>query len=133
MSDSTVISVVPLLIFGAGGVAAAMLFLALRREAGEMRHRIASLESAANDAFTMVQSRVDELGERIRLAEERPAHASEPFRAGLNLNNRAQALRMLRRGVDAKSIAASLNLPGPDIELLSPRSAIVGGFRRRYF
>ena len=118
MPESTLISVVPLLLLGAGAVAAAMLFLSLRREAGELRRRMATLEKEANAALVRFQSRLEELGERLRQAEERPASAPAPPRAGLNLNNRAQALRMLRRGIDAQTIATSLNLPRPEIEML---------------
>jgi len=118
MPESTLISAVPLLLLAAGAVAAAMLFLSLRRETGELRRRMTTLESAANDAFAHYQSRLEELGERLRLAGERPAAAPGPLRSGLNLNNRAQALRMLRRGMGAETVAASLNLPRPEIELL---------------
>ncbi|MGA3025235.1 MAG: DUF2802 domain-containing protein [Bryobacteraceae bacterium] len=118
MPESTLIAVVPLLLLGAGAVAAAMLFFSLRRETGELRRRMANLESAANDALGEFQSRLAELGQQLRLAEQRPPSASAPPRSGVNLNNRAQALRMLRRGIDAETIATSLNLPKPEIELL---------------
>jgi hypothetical protein len=118
MPESTLISVVPLLLLGAGAVAAAMLFFSLRGEAGELRRRMATMEKAANTAHVQCQSRLEELGERLRQAEERPASPPGPPRSGLNLNNRAQALRMLRRGIDAQTIATSLNLPRPEIELL---------------
>jgi hypothetical protein len=118
MPVSALISVVPLLLLGASAVAAAMLFFSLWRETGELRRRMATLESAANHALLQSQSRLEELRERLRLAEERPASAPGPPRSGLNLNNRGQALRMLRRGVDAQTVATSLNLPRPEIELL---------------
>lgn len=118
MPENVLISVVPLLLLGAGAVAAAMLFLSLRKETGALRRRIVTLESAANDAFAESHRRQDELSDRLRLAEERPANVPGPSRSGLNLNNRPQALRMVRRGVDAATIASSLSLPRPEIELL---------------
>jgi hypothetical protein len=114
----SLISVVPLLLLAAGAVAAAILFFSLRRDAAELRRRMTNLESAANDAFGDMQNRVRELSERLRQSEERPANGPAPARAGLNLNNRAQALRMLRRGENAEVVARSLNLPRPEIELL---------------
>jgi hypothetical protein len=118
MPANLLIPVLPLLLLGAAAVAAAMLFLALRREAVQLRDRIATLERAAHDAFALVHGQLAELSDRLRAAEERPPAAPGPTRAGLNVNNRAQALRMLRRGVDARTVAASLNLPRPEIELL---------------
>jgi hypothetical protein len=118
MLISSLISVVPLLLLSAGAVAAAMLFFSLRKETAELRRRMTSLESAANDAFGDMQNRVRELSERLRRSEERPLNGPAPARAGLNLNNRAQALRMLRRGENAEAVARSLNLPRPEIELL---------------
>jgi hypothetical protein len=118
MPETALISILPLLLLGAGAVAAAMLFFSLRRETAELRRRMATLESSANDALVEFQSRLDELAERIRVAEDRPAMVPAPSRPGVNPSNRAQALRMLRRGVDAETVASSLNLPRPDIELL---------------
>ena len=45
MPVSALISVVPLLLLGASAVAAAMLFFSLWRETGELRRRMATLES----------------------------------------------------------------------------------------
>jgi Flp pilus assembly protein TadB len=118
MPESVLISVVPLLLLGAGAVAAAMLFFSLRRENGELRRRMATLESTANCALVELQRRLDDLSERLRQAEERPESSPAAARSGVNLNNRAQALRMLRRGIDAETVATSLNLPRPEIELL---------------
>jgi len=118
MLISSVISVVPLLLLAAGAVAAAMLFFSLRRETAELRRRMRNLENAANDALGDMGNRVRELSERLHQSEVRPANGSAPSRGGLNLNNRAQALRMLRRGANAEVVAKSLNLPRPEIELL---------------
>ena len=118
MLERTLISVAPLVIVAAGAVAAAVLFMALRKEAVAMARRVAALESAVQDAFARMHGEMGELRERLRALEERPCSPSEPARPGLSLNHRAQALRMLRRGADAQTIAASLNLPRPEIELL---------------
>jgi hypothetical protein len=63
----------------------------------------------------------------VRLGEaERPAQAAvqevtsvpAPLRAGLNLNKRVHAMRMLRRGEDVSHIAAALGVPRKEVELL---------------
>jgi hypothetical protein len=41
-----------------------------------------------------------------------------PLRAGLNLNKRVHAMRMLRRGEDISHIAAALGVPRKEVELL---------------
>jgi hypothetical protein len=41
-----------------------------------------------------------------------------PLRAGLNLNKRVHAMRMLRRGEDVSHIAAALGVPRKEVELL---------------
>ena len=41
-----------------------------------------------------------------------------PPKSGLNLNKRSQVIRMSRRGEQAEKIAASLNLPQREVELL---------------
>jgi hypothetical protein len=61
-----------------------------------------------------------ELSTRLRDAEERTGVLVQPTppRSGLNLNKRSQAIRMSRRGEQAEKIAASLNLPQREVELL---------------
>jgi hypothetical protein len=61
----------------------------------------------------------------VRLDEAaRPAEAPEvsfvpaPMRAGLNLNKRVHAMRMLRRGEDLAHVAAALGVPRREVELL---------------
>jgi hypothetical protein len=41
-----------------------------------------------------------------------------PPRAGLNINRRVHAMRMLRRGEDVSHIAAALGVPRREVELL---------------
>lgn len=118
MPETALISVVPLMLLAAGAVAVTMLLLSQQRKADELRRRMATLESTANDALADFQNRLDQLNDRLRQVEEQPRSAAALSRPGLNLNNRAQALRMLRRGANAETVALSLNLPRPEIELL---------------
>ncbi len=61
-----------------------------------------------------------ELSARVLDTEERTGVLVPPIppRSGLNLNKRSQVIRMSRRGEQAEKIAASLNLPQREVELL---------------
>jgi len=118
MPETTLIVLLPLVLLGAGAVTATVFFFSLRREMCALRRRMATLEGVSNEVFVNLQNRVADLSERLRLAEEHPIIAPTANRCGVNLTNRAQALRMLRRGIAAETIATSLNLPRPEIELL---------------
>jgi len=119
MPLAALIAVAPSLLLAAAVVAGAVLFLGLRGEAVNQCRRMAALERTQTEAVTMLQASFRELEERIRLLEERPANPlNNPVARVLNLNSRAQALRMLRRGMKAETVAASLNLPRPEVELL---------------
>jgi hypothetical protein len=52
----------------------------------------------------------------VRTLEEAPA--SQPTGQGINLSKRAQALRMRRRGESIATIAAALQTPRNEVELL---------------
>jgi hypothetical protein len=60
------------------------------------------------------------LGERVQEAEQRAGVlvAPTPPKSGLNLNKRVQVIRMSKRGERAEMIAASLDLPRREVELL---------------
>ena len=81
--------------------------------AGEMEQRIqAALKTAEADIRT--------LGNELHELELQPAlNGSPPVpRAAFNLGKRTQALRMHRQGDSAEKIAASLELPRQEVELL---------------
>jgi hypothetical protein len=118
MPIGALISIVPSLLLTAGAVAAAILFLALRRENIEMRRRIAVLERTSANAVGPLADRLREMEDRLRVVEARPSQPGLTTRTGLNLNSRAQALRMLRRGTPAETVAATLHLARPEVELL---------------
>ena len=118
MTAASLITVVPSLLFGAAVLSGAVMVLSLQKKCEELRRRMATLEDTANAALNDFEQRIDDLARRLVAAEELPPPAPVQQRPGLNLTNRAQALRMLRRGVKAETIAASLNLPRPEIELL---------------
>jgi len=118
MPIGTLISIVPSLLLTAGAVAATILFLALRREHIDQRRRIASLEHTSAGAVGPLLDRLREMEDRLRAVETRPSQPELARHNGLNLNSRAQALRMLRRGTPAETVAATLHLARPEVELL---------------
>lgn len=71
------------------------------------------------------RKRVDEIMERLQAASPmQPASAPEPVfvpiaaSAGLNINRRTHALRLLRKGQDIAHVSAALGVPRQEIELL---------------
>ena len=102
----------PYLLIAAGLLATLALFMTLKREIfGHACRQKARLEEMA--------IRLDEAD---RPAEPAPEPAETfvptPLRAGLNLNKRVHAMRMLRRGEDVSYIAAALGVPRREVELL---------------
>jgi hypothetical protein len=76
-----------------------------------LRTRIARLD------FTQ---RLDAMNTRLNEAEERvsaPA-APQPARRSVNLSKRGQVIRLSRRGESVDTIAAALDLPRREVELL---------------
>jgi hypothetical protein len=100
------ITVLPYLLIAAGLLSSLGLFLTLKREIRQhvFRHK----------------TNVGEMMARL-LEAERPVQSTfvpAPLGAGLNLNNRVHAMRMLRRGEDIAHIAAALGVPRREVELL---------------
>jgi hypothetical protein len=103
----------PYLLIAAGLVSSLTLFLTLKREIRRQARR--------------QKIRIEEMVARLRDAEFTPqpvaqepavAFVPAPLRAGLNLNKRIHAMRMLRRGEDVSHIAAALGVPRKEVELL---------------
>ena len=88
-----------------------------------LRARHAGLEAA----LQITQQGMDGLAAEVRDLQQQPAAAviPAPRRAGLNLSTRSQALRMHRRGDAPAQIAAALEVPLQEIELLLKVQRIV--------
>ncbi len=94
--------------------------LRLRHEASILGRRLkATQEKYALDVCAM-KAAIAEVAERLHRAEDRTGVlvAPRPLPSGLNLNKRSQAVRMLRRGAAADTVAAALTLPLPEVQLL---------------
>ena len=102
------ISLLPYILIAAGLLSTLALFLALKREIRLHAQR--------------ARTRIEEMATRLNDAERAPDSAPQPiplpWRAGLNLNTRVHALRMMRRGEDISHIAAALGVPRREVELM---------------
>lgn len=99
------ISLIPYMLVAAGSISSLVLFLTLKREIRRLVFR--------------QKTNVEEMMARL-LEAERPLQfvPARPLGAGLNLNNRVHAMRMLRRGENIAHIAAALGVPRREVELL---------------
>jgi len=120
MLERYLLPLAPYLLLALVAAASLFLFASLEREIRRLKSRLRRQtggELVSQDEF---QIRLDDFNARLRETEERasiPAQAA-PVKPSLNLNKRTQALRMSRRGAPAPNIAASLNLPRKEVELL---------------
>lgn len=104
---------------GLGGLLFAFLVLDRARtlvSAAERRARATQEESEA--ALRSVREAIDTLAAEVRQMEQQTAAAPPLPRPGLNLSKRSQALRMYRRGESREQIAASLQVPVQEVDLL---------------
>lgn len=110
----------PYLLIAAGLLSALALFMTLKREIRVHAQR--------------QKARIEEMVARLDAAAQVPQPVAEqeapmpfvlaPLHAGLNLNKRIHAMRMLRRGEDVSHIAAALGVPRKEVELLVRVQAI---------
>jgi hypothetical protein len=106
----------PYLLIAAGLFSTLALFLTLKREI--RRH--------AQRSKLRIEGMLVRLNEAETAREPEPAtmFVPAPLRAGLNLNKRVHAMRMLRRGEDVGHIAAALGVPRREVELMIRVQAI---------
>jgi len=109
----------PLTIYGtvaAAILACLYLVFSLRLEMAHADNRHRGTAKNLNDTISAMQAEMEELR---RTEHDRAAAVSahDPGR-GLNLQKRAEALRMYRRGSDADTVASALGLPKAEVMLL---------------
>jgi hypothetical protein len=120
MLERYFIPLAPFALIGINSVLCLFFFLCLDHEMRIMRGRWKRRESAQESAAGELKGRVADLTGRVREAEERAGVLVPPTppRSGFNLNKRSQVIRMSRHGEHPEKIAASLNLPRREVELL---------------
>lgn len=83
-----------------------------RQDRRESELEIAALRQTVDTLAAQVAAQAEEIRNQPVAV---PAASSRP---GMNLNKRSQALRLSRRGDSAEQIAAALELPRQEVELL---------------
>ncbi len=107
------------LVLGATAISVFMGYRAHRLVA-EMGARAQRPKPREHDQLQPLRETVDALAVELRDLQHHP-HVAAPAgvpRAGFNLSKRSQALRMHRRGEAPAQIAAVLELPRQEVELL---------------
>lgn len=119
--DPLVVSLAVMCSIGLGGVA--LSFAAFLQASSSTRildrrskNRCQELETA----FEAAKQTVSSLEEKVQQIEEKTSAAPPPAvpRSGFNLSTRSQALRMNRRGANSSQIAAALQIPIQEVDLL---------------
>jgi hypothetical protein len=114
------IPLAPFLLIGIHSVLCLFFFLCLEHELRILKLRWKRRQTAQESATNDLKAQVAELNARVLDTEERTGVLVPPIppQSGLNLNKRSQVIRMSRRGEQAEKIAAALNLPRREVELL---------------
>ena len=116
MLQNYLVTVTAFALLGSGCVVCFVLFLGLKGEISRLRAQLSQQD---------LRGKVDELNERMESAEEHSAiPAQVALRPGININKRAQVLRLSRLGQRPESIAASLSVPRRQVDLMLKMHAI---------
>jgi hypothetical protein len=115
-------------VLGLGALAASVLLL--RGTSTLLRGSAERAEAARKQneaALATLRESFEDLAARVEELERRPGEAGllPVPKSGLNLSKRSQALRMHRRGETPEQIAAALELPLQEVELLLKVHGIV--------
>ncbi len=103
--------------FMAGGLMGGLyLFVAVKLEMRAFQKRICARLDILEAALQGLCAREEE--SRADRTEAQPERVAEPPRSGINLNKRAQVLRLHRRGESVPTIAAALGIAQKEVELL---------------
>jgi hypothetical protein len=120
MLERYLIPLAPFLLIGMNSVLCLFFFLCLDHEVRVMNLRWRRRQTEQESATGELKAQMSQLSARVLDAEERTGVLVPPTppRSGFNLNKRSQVIRMSRRGEQAEKIAAALNLPQREVELL---------------
>ncbi|MBZ5576319.1 MAG: DUF2802 domain-containing protein [Acidobacteriia bacterium] len=119
--DSTVLPLAVICSFGLAGVG--LSFLALfqaKSVAGILERRTQARHARLEAAFVTARAGMEGLEAEIREIQQQPpvSFLPAPPKPGLNICKRSQALRMHRHGSTPAQIAATLEVPLQEIDLL---------------
>lgn len=102
--------------------------LSTRLELSERRKRALAERKELSEEFQKLAAKLASLESGMAELAERPAAAAPVLPAvprAMNLNQRAEALRMYRRGHQTHTIAAALGLPTAEVSLLQTVQAML--------
>jgi len=118
--DPLIFSLAAMCSIGLGGVA--LSFAAILKSSSStqlMERRAKARHAELEAAFEAAKETVSCLETKLHQIEEQtPVPAPASARSGFNLSKRSQALRMHRRGDNSNQIAAALQIPVQEVELL---------------
>ena len=117
-------------LFVVTGIGASVwLFLLLKAELHKASSRSKQRQAATEASLNAVRVSLFNLDKRIGDAERQTGILvpPPPTRSGFNLSKRSQAIRMHRRGETPSRIAAALELPQGEVDLLLKVHEIVVG------
>ena len=120
MLEHYLIPLAPYLLVALAATALLFIFASLEREIRRLKLRLRTQTQGELSSQEEIQIRLNDLNARLRETEERANVPSQSplIKPSLNLNKRTQVVRMSRRGAPASNIAAALNLPRKEVELL---------------
>src|SRR5258708_35013634 len=126
MLERYLLSLGPYALQAAGSIACLLIFLTLKQEIRRLKLGLARQQADEATAARDLKLRLEEITLRLRDSEDRAGVlvAPQPPRSGLNLTKRSQVIRMSRRGERSENIAASLNLPRGEVDLLLKINAL---------
>jgi len=120
MLERYLIPLAPYVLAALGLSVCLFLTITMESEMRRLKSRWGGRRSAETRIARELETKVAELNERLREAEDRAGMLAAPVapKSGLNVNKRTQVLRLSRRGEQAENIALLLGLPRREVELL---------------
>jgi hypothetical protein len=106
-------------VLAAASMFGTLLFLLLKLHVKAVQNGVTAQQKHVNETIEALRKRIEELSGELQEKERQAALQPESrVRPGLNLSKRSQALRMHRRGERPEQIAATLEIPLQEVELL---------------
>lgn len=120
MLERYLIPLAPYALAAVGLCVCLLLMVSMGSEIRRMKSALGGRRAAETRIARELETKVAELSERLREAEDRSGMLAPPVppKSGLNVNKRTQVLRLSRRGESPENIALLLGLPRREVELL---------------
>lgn len=109
------------LLLASGLLLSLYLFISVKKENSALRRQLTDERKQITDAMEQFRTSLSRLESALEESAEPPRVPALPPPASstsMNINKRGQALRMHRRGETPEQIAAALQMPRSEVELL---------------